>query len=142
MQDQLYTRALKEVRKDVGQAFDDTRLLPNIPSASEWKKNYAYAETHALILVSFHSDPFDIGEWNKAPVETVIQGPSDQDASLDWVADNADDLYEKYPSLWILVDKSSVIESAANPQDLMRLAKEQGNQGSPDYDHDSTGVVS
>lgn len=47
---------------------------------------------------------------------------NDPDGSFAWVATNAEALYEKYPDCWILIDHARVIESASDPEDLLRLA--------------------
>ena len=48
---------------------------------------------------------------------------NDADGSFAWVAANAGALYEKYPDRWILVDKAQVVDSAVDPEDLLRLAR-------------------
>ncbi len=122
MQDQLYTSAIKQARKDLGQAYGDSPLH-DIPSEHEWKGIYAYADARSLIAVSYFYGPsIDISEWNKHPTETANQYSNDEDGSFAWVAMNADALHQKYPDRWILVDKARVVDSASDPEELMRLA--------------------
>ena len=48
---------------------------------------------------------------------------NDADGSFAWVAANAAALYGKYPDRWILVDSAQVIDSATDPENLLRLAR-------------------
>jgi len=51
---------------------------------------------------------------------------NDADGSFAWVAANADALYDKFPDRWILVDSARVIDSATDPENLLRLALKLG----------------
>jgi hypothetical protein len=51
---------------------------------------------------------------------------NDEDGSFAWVAMNADALYQQYPDRWILVDKARVVGAAANPEELLCLARTLG----------------
>src|SRR5260370_38336757 len=110
MQDQLYTSAIKQARTDLRQAYGDSPL-DDIPPEHEWKKSiYAYSDAYSLIVVAhFYGSSVDIGEWNKHSTETASQYSNDEDGSFAWVAMNADDLYQKYPDRWLLVDKARVV---------------------------------
>jgi hypothetical protein len=59
---------------------------------------------------------------DQVPDTTEPRYENDADGSFAWVAANAKALYEKYPDCWILVDNARVIESARDPEDLLRLA--------------------
>lgn len=123
MQDQHYTHAVRRVREDLRQAFDDSPVLQNIPHEHEWKTSYAYADARSLIFISYHHD---WAEWNNQHTESAPQYSNDEDGSFAWVAMNGDALYKKYPNRWILVDKARVIDSAPEPQELLRLARTLG----------------
>lgn len=130
MQDQLYTRAVRQARKDLHQAYSDSPLLHNIPAEHEWERDYGYADARSFIVVSYrlHDLFIDIAEWNKQPAESNPRYSNDEDGSFAWVAMNADALYQKYPDRWILVEKARVAGSASEPQELMELARTLGIQ--------------
>ena len=52
----------------------------------------------------------------------TVHGKDRDDGSFEYVARNAVDLYTKYPDSWILVDKARVVNSASEPEELIRLA--------------------
>jgi hypothetical protein len=69
---------------------------------------------------------------NRAPHKDQVRNTeepryeNDADGSFAWVAADTDALYEKYPDRWILVDNARVIDSAPDPENLLRLASKLG----------------
>ena len=56
-------------------------------------------------------------------------GPSAyDDTSLIWVAANSNELYERYPNQWILVEGKAVVASSENPHELEALAEKRAIQ--------------
>ena len=79
-----------------------------------------FIPTMAIVWVSYHeSETVD-------PPPAALQYANDEDGSFAWVATNADALYKQYPDRWILIDKARVVNSASEPEELLRLARTLG----------------
>ncbi len=96
-----------------GTPYDRHRILPSRVIAE-----YCPDETPTIasVWVSYH-------EAETVDLPAAHQYSNDEDGSFAWVAANADALYEQYPDRWILIDKARVVNSASEPEELMRSAR-------------------